>query len=125
MGCRNQDPQNDASIAALRDISEAAHERLRAMTSDRWGVWCRPKEPYTRDPCGGRLLEAKFAEGPDGELVLFETVAVHLAAYFNEILQTYEHEARRIDDPGDSNEVDDDDTVTPLRNDTNENKEKT
>ena len=103
MRCNNQDPHDDASVRALRAISVAAHGRLQGETRDRWGVWCRPKEPYTREACGGRLIPAMFAEGPAGELVLYETVAKHLAAHWNEILPTYEHEARQLDDPGEPN----------------------
>jgi len=67
--------------------------------SDPWGVWCTPSlvEPHT--PCGGAIVRARWAAGPDGDLVLFETVAKHLAKHFNEVLPGWRHQARSYDAP--------------------------
>ena len=90
----------DTEGAPAPDSTSAA-----AGDSVRWGVWCRPRAPYLRDPCGGAIIRAMFAEGPDGVLCLFETTARHLAEHFNTTLPTWEHEARRLDDPGEPNEA--------------------
>lgn len=63
--------------------------------SDRWGVWCEP--PYYQG-CG-RSASPQWAAGPDGELVLYETVAKNLADHWNEIIGGgWIHTARRLSD---------------------------
>ncbi len=71
------------------------------IETDRWGVWCEaPKYMFG-------ATESQWASGPDGTLVLYETVAKHLAEHFNDVLPHIKHTARRLVDGPPEQEDDD------------------
>jgi len=96
--------EENARLRTRLGLSSAKTARL---AGGRWGVWCIPTEARIASVqaggCGPSSLaslstDPGWASGPDGELVLYEMQARHLAAEWNRTLGTqFSHEAREWD----------------------------